>query len=107
GAQGARADLPAPFGVRRGARANARGARLLACAGVAMQRTALDCLVDGALHTPVLGVGSLRVAVLDGALQLAQIRLDRGGVVAVLQALALGAQDARLLGVDVGHGVRR
>ena len=34
---------------------------------------------------------------------LALVGLDRGGVVAVLQPLALAAQNALLLGVNVGH----
>src|SRR5437763_14728331 len=94
--------MPGWSRVSGSACADARCARLLAGAGVAMQRTPLDGLVDGALQTPVLGVCCLRIVALDGALEIAQVGLDRGGVVAVLQALALGAHDARLLRVDVG-----
>ena len=46
-----------------------------------------------------------RVAARDGRLEAAEVGLDRGGVAAVLEPLALGAQDPLLLGVDVGHGV--
>ena len=53
----------------------------------------------------VLGVGGLGLAGFDRGLEAAEVRLDRRRVAAVLEALALGAEDALLLGVDVGHDV--
>src|ERR1700682_1432990 len=80
-----------------GAGANPRRVGLLVCARVAVHGASLDGLVDGALQAHVLGVGSCGVAALDGRLEVAEVGLDRGGVVAVLQTLALGAQDPLLL----------
>ena len=86
-----------------GAAAQAGGAGLLARAVVPVQRAALDGLVDrlhearGARRRPLV------VAVGDGGLEAAEVGLDRGGVAAVLLPLALGAEDALLLRVDVGH----
>ncbi len=76
---------------------HARGAALLAIAGVAMQRAALDGGVDAAHQRAVLGLGGLYIAALHRRFQAPEERLDRGGVEAVLQALALGAQDPLLL----------
>ena len=76
---------------------HARGAALLALAGVAMQRTALHGGVDAAHQRAVLGLGGLCVAALHRRFQAPEERLDRGGVEAVLQTLALGAQDPLLL----------
>jgi hypothetical protein len=45
----------------------------------------------------VLGVGGGVVAGGDGSLEAAEVRPHRGGVVAVLEALALGAQNPLLL----------
>ena len=81
-----------------------RGAGLLAGAGVAVQRARLDRLVDLRHQRAMLDRDLLRVALADGALEPAEVGLDRGGVVAVLETLALGAQDPLLLGGDVGHG---
>jgi hypothetical protein len=47
------------------------------------------------------------VALGDGRLEAAEVRADRRRVAAILEALALRAQDALLLGMDVGHVVRR
>ena len=80
-----------------GAGPDPRCAGLLAGAGVAMQRAALDGLVDQADELTVLGVGGGVVAGGDSGLEAAEVRPDRGGVVAVLEALALGAQDPLLL----------
>ena len=55
-------------------------------------------------HLAVRRVGSRVVAVFDERFEAAEVRLDRRGVLAVLDALALGAPDALLLRVDVGHG---
>ena len=43
------------------------------------------------------------VAALDGRLEATEVGLDRRGVAAVLEPLALGAQDALLLRMNVGH----
>src|SRR4029077_702544 len=87
---------PAASGA--GARAHARGTRLLVSARVAVQRASLHSLVDCALQERVLLVRRLLIAVGHRLREAAQVRSDRGGVVAVLQPLALGAQDALLLG---------
>src|SRR5436190_11606828 len=87
--------------------AHARGSRLLAGAGVAVQRAALDGLVDGRRQRRELAVGRRIVALGDGRLEAAEVRADRRRVAAVLEALALRAQDALLLGMNVGHVVRR
>src|SRR5205085_5385868 len=76
-------------------------------ARIAVQRAALDSLVDRALHAHVLGIRSLLVASLHRIRQPAQVGLDGRRVPAVLEPLALRAQDALLLGVDVGHGDSR
>ncbi len=68
-----------------------------------MQRAALDGLVDRAHEATVLGLGGLAVALLGESLQATEVGLDRRGVLAVLETLALGAEDALLLGCDVGH----
>src|SRR2546425_3784025 len=77
-----------------------RGACLLVRARVAVQRAALDGLVDEALEAHVVGVGFLLVAGRHRVLEVAEVGLDGGGVVAVLEALALAAHDALLLRVD-------
>ena len=48
----------------------------------------------------------LGVALGDGRLEAAEVGLDRRGVAAILEPLALGAEDPLLLGGDVGHGKR-
>jgi hypothetical protein len=68
-----------------------------------VQSAALDGLVDRALQAGVLGVGGGRVVALEGGLETAEPGLYRRGVVAVLQPLALGAQDPLLLGMNIGH----
>src|SRR3954465_10117178 len=95
----ARRDGPrrALLGVGARAGAQLRGARLLPRARVAMQRAALDGLVDRPHELAVLGVGGLGVASLDRDLQAAEVGLDRRRVAAVLEALALRAEDALLL----------
>ena len=93
--------------ARGAAGAQPRGAGLLARAGVAVQGAALDRLVDQGDQLAVLGVGRVVVALADRGLQAAEVRLDRRRVAAVLDALALGAQDALLLGGDVGHTCER
>jgi hypothetical protein len=70
---------------------------------VAVNRATLDGLVDRRDEIAVRRVGSCVVAVFDERLEAAEVRLDRRGVLAVLETLALGAQDALLLRVDVGH----
>src|SRR3954467_14280717 len=75
----------------------ARGAGLLAGAGVAVQGAALDGLVDGADQRQVLGLCGVGVAGGDRGLEPAEEGLDRRGVAAVLQALAFGPEDALLL----------
>ena len=64
------------------------GAGLLAGAGVAVQRAALDGLVDQLHQLAVLGVGAVVLAGLDGGRQAAEVRLDRRRVLPVLLALA-------------------
>src|SRR4051812_33357733 len=83
--------------ARAGARAHLRRPRLLARAGVAMQRAALDGLVDRADELSVLRVGRGGVAARDRGPQAAEVRPDRRRVSAVLEALALGALDPLLL----------
>src|SRR5712671_253224 len=68
---------------------HARGAGLLACAGVAVQRAALHGLVDRPHERAVLGLGGRVVATGDRGLEAAEVRLDRRRVAAVLEALAL------------------
>ncbi len=85
------------------ARARARGAGLLARAGVLVHGAALDRLVDRALQQPVLLGRTLLVAVSHGSLQAAEVRLHGRGIAAVLQSLTLGAQDPLLLRVDIRH----
>src|SRR5436190_19681500 len=95
-------------GLRLGlAGANPSGSRLLAGAGVAVQGAALDGLVDRRRQLLELAVGRCVVALGDGRLEAAEVRTDRRRVAAVLEALALRAQDALLLGMNVGHVVRR
>ena len=53
--------------------------------------------LDRALQADVLGVGRRRVTALHGRLEVPEVGTDRRGVVAVLQALALRAQDSLLL----------
>ena len=86
-----------PTGSRGSAAADPRGAGLLAGAGVAVQRAALDGLVDRPHELAVLGVGAFVVARGDRALEAAEVRLDLRGVAAVLEPLALGPQDPLLL----------
>ena len=60
-----------------GAAAHALGARLLAPAGVGVQRAALDGLVDQRHELAMLGGDRLLVAAFDGGLEPPEIRLDR------------------------------
>src|SRR5581483_344112 len=80
-----------------------RRAGLLASPGVAVKRAALDGLVDRRDELAV-GLRGVALVALDGGGQAAEVGLDRRGVAAVLEPLALGAQDPLLLGCDVGHG---
>ena len=66
--------------------------------------TALSIVAD---QLAVRRLGGVAVAALRRRLEAAEVGLDRGGVAAVLEPLALGAQDPLLLGVDVGHGSDR
>ena len=103
GAAGDRGDrrVAGQPGAERSGRAvaaqQARGAGLLAGAGVAMQGAALDGLVDRLHERAVLGGGRLGVAGGDRGLEAAEEGPDGRRVAAVLQALALGAEDALLL----------
>src|SRR3954449_486233 len=93
--------------LRGGAPAEPLGARLLAPAGIGVQRAALDGLVDQRDELAVL-VGALRfVAGGDGRLEAAEGRLDLRRVVAVLEPLPLRALIALDLGLDVGHACER
>ena len=83
----ARCSRRAIAGCSRRALAQPRGARLLAGAVVAVQRAALDRLVDQLHEAAVLGVGGLVVTLGDGGLQAAEVGLDRGRVLTVLGAL--------------------
>jgi hypothetical protein len=76
---------------------HARRARLLARAGVAVQRTALDGLVDRLDQLAMLDLRLVSVAGRHRRLEAAEERLDLGGVAAVLESLAFGAQDPLLL----------
>src|SRR3954467_12624247 len=83
-----------PIPVRSGDRdaaANALGAGLLARAGVGVQRAPLDGLVDQRHELAVLGGDLIVVACGHGGLETPEVRLDLRRVVAVLEALALGA----------------
>ncbi len=80
-----------------GAAAQLRRARLLAGAGVLVQRAALDGLVDQPDQLAVLGLGGIVVATLDSSLEAAEVRLDRRRVAPVLEPLTLGAEDPLLL----------
>jgi hypothetical protein len=62
-----------------------------------MQGPALDGLVDRADERAVLGLRGLRVARGDRGLEPAEEGLDRRGVAAILEALALGPEDSLLL----------
>jgi hypothetical protein len=88
---------PRLLGLGAERRAQPGGAGLLARTRVAVQRAALDRLVDRAHEGEVLRGGRLRVAGRDRGLEAAEVRPDRGGVPAVLQALAFGPEDALLL----------
>src|SRR5205085_12409166 len=83
-----------------------RGSRLLALPVVRGQGAALDRLVDRADELAVVSVGTGIVAGGHPVLQPAQVGLDARRVLAVLQALALGALDSLDLGVDVRHEKR-
>src|SRR5262249_23071146 len=74
---------------------------------VPVHRAALDGLVDRALQRAVLAARGLGVSVANRGLEPAEIGLDRGCVPAVLESLALGAQDPLLLRVNVGHRWKR
>ena len=71
---------------RRRGGAQPRGAGLLARAGVAVQRAALDRAVDQRDQLAVLGVGAIAVTGLHGVLETAEVGLHRRGVAAVLRA---------------------
>src|SRR3954452_3328425 len=75
----------------RNAAADALGARLLAPAGVGVQRAALDGLVDQRHELAVLRGDLIVIARGHGGLEAPEIRLDLRRVVAVLEALALRA----------------
>ena len=90
---------------RSAAGEQASGAGLLVGARVAVQRAALDGLVDRALQAHVLGLGGRASPLLHGRFEVAEVGLDRRGVAAVLEALALGAQDALLLGMMLAMDV--
>jgi len=51
----------------------------------------------------MLGIGRLGVAAGNGPLEPAEVRLDLRRVASILESLALGALNALLLGMDVGH----
>src|SRR5207248_11058217 len=80
-----------------GAATQARRARLLAGAVVAVDRAPLDRLVDRLHQRAVLDVDRGAVATGDRVLETAEVGLDLGRVAAVLQPLTLGAEDALLL----------
>src|SRR3954470_10914466 len=73
------------------AAADALGAGLLAGAGVGVQRSALDGLVDQRHELAVLGRDLVVIGCGHGGLEAPEIRLDLRRVVAVLEALALRA----------------
>ena len=75
----------------RPGRRQALGAGLLARARVGVQRAALDGLVDQRHELAVLGRDLLVVTRGHGGLEAPEVRLDLRRVVAVLEALALGA----------------
>ena len=84
--------------LARSAPARTRAARDFLCAPVlrcsAPRLTALSIVLTS---SRCVGVGGCVVAALHERLEAAEVGLDRRGVVAVLQALALGAQDPLLL----------
>src|SRR5947207_1340186 len=71
------------------ARADARGARLLAGAVVAMQSTRLDSPVHARDEPGELALGRLAVARLDRLFEAAEPGLDLGGALTVLEPLTL------------------
>src|SRR5205823_8255205 len=86
---------------------NSRRPRLLAGAGIAVQRAALDGLVDRLHKHPVLVVGRWLIPSLDRPRKPAEVGLDPRRVAPVLEPLALSAQDPLLLGMDIGHRLRQ
>src|SRR3954449_4976375 len=80
--------------LRGGAPAQPLGARLLAPAGVGVQRAALDGLVDQRDELAVLVRDLLLVTGGHGSLEPPEVRLDLRRVMAVLEALALRAMVA-------------
>src|SRR5690606_2677052 len=80
------------------------GTRLLARAGVAVERAALDGLVDRLDQVEMGRSSVISVATVGNSrLEATEVGLDRRRVAAVLLPLTLSAKDALLLGVDVGH----
>ena len=88
---GRRREVPPRWLGDGDAAAHALGPRLLARAGVGVQRAALDGLVDQRHELAMLGGDLLVVACGHGGLEAPEIRLDLRRVVAVLEALALRA----------------
>src|SRR5262249_19368150 len=103
-----RCGLPWRAWARSGllAGADLRGPCLLARAGVPVQRAALDGLVDRGRQLPQLGVGGRVIALGDRGLEAAEVGANRRRVAPVLEALTLGAKDALLLRMNVGHELR-
>ena len=96
-----------PLGGDAGAGDEPRGARLLACCGVEMERAALRGAVDRAHEVAVLAGDALAVAVGDSRLEALRQGLDRRPVAEVLDPLPLLDQDALLLLFDVRHSRKR
>src|ERR1700722_8140197 len=87
----------ANVGRELGAAAQASRAGLLAGAGVPMQGTTLDGLVDRLHQSAVFAVGDGFVAARDCRLERTEVGLDRRGVATILEPLSLGALDPLLL----------
>src|SRR5205085_1073049 len=81
--------------------------RLLTGASIAVQSSPLDGLVDRLHESLVFVVCGGVIPSLDRPLEPAEVGLDPRRVAPVFEPLALGSQDALLLGMDIGHELRQ
>src|ERR1700759_4185823 len=87
--------------------AGSRGPSLLPGPGVPVQRAPLDRLVNRLDELAVLAIGGGVLAGRDSPPQAGGVGLDPRHVAAVLEPLALGAEDALLLRGNVCHGPKK